>query len=78
LSNCYGRPNLVEDLEVTRPEQVRVADITYIRSRKEFVYLAMLMDVFTTMKPRPLAVRPEELRAIRRALFGEQLPLAAR
>ena len=40
-------PNLVEDLEVTRPDQVWVADITYIRLRKEFVYLAVLMDVYT-------------------------------
>src|SRR3954463_10111656 len=40
-------PNLVESLEVTRPEQVWVADITYIRLRKEFVYLAVVMDVFT-------------------------------
>jgi putative transposase len=40
-------PNLVEDLEVVRPDQVWVADITYIRLRKEFVYLAVLMDVYT-------------------------------
>ena len=40
-------PNLVEGVEVTRPDQVWVADITYIRSREEFVYLAVLMDVFT-------------------------------
>jgi transposase InsO family protein len=40
-------PNLVEGLEAGRPEQVWVADITYIRLRKEFVYLAVLMDVFT-------------------------------
>jgi putative transposase len=40
-------PNLVKDLEITRPDQVWVADITYIRLRKEFVYLAMLMDVYT-------------------------------
>ena len=40
-------PNLVEDLEVVRPDQVWVADITYIRLKKEFVYLAVLMDVFT-------------------------------
>lgn len=39
--------NLVADLEITRPEQVWVADITYIRLRTEFVYLAVLMDVFT-------------------------------
>jgi putative transposase len=39
--------NLVQDLEITRPDQVWVADITYIRLRQEFVYLAVLMDVFT-------------------------------
>lgn len=40
-------PNLVADLQITRPDQVWVADITYIRLRNEFVYLAVLMDVFT-------------------------------
>ncbi len=39
-------PNLVEDLKVSHPDQVWVADITYVRLRKEFVYLAVLMDVF--------------------------------
>ena len=42
-------PNLVKDLEITRPDQVWVADITYIRLRREFVYLAILMDVFTRL-----------------------------
>lgn len=46
--HAYPRyPNLVEGLEVTRPDEVWAADITYIRLRKEFVYLAVLMDVFT-------------------------------
>ena len=46
--HAYPRyPNLVESLEVTRPDEVWVADITYIRLRKEFVYLAVLMDVHT-------------------------------
>ena len=40
-------PNLVKDLDVVRPEQVWVADITYIRLLKEFVYLSVIMDVFT-------------------------------
>jgi transposase InsO family protein len=40
-------PNLVEGLEVTRPDQVWAADITYVRPREEFVYLAVVMDVFT-------------------------------
>ncbi len=39
--------NLVQNLEITRPDQVWVADITYIRLRRDFVYLAVLMDVFT-------------------------------
>jgi putative transposase len=47
-SHPYPRfPNLVEGLEVTRPDQVWVADITYIRLRKEFIYLSVIMDVFT-------------------------------
>lgn len=41
--------NLVKDLEIQRPDQVWVADITYIRLQREFVYLAVLMDVFTRM-----------------------------
>jgi putative transposase len=41
--------NLVEHLEVVRPDQVWVADITYIRLRQDFVYLAVIMDVFTRL-----------------------------
>jgi len=40
-------PNLVQELRVTHPDQVWVADITYVRLFSEFVYLAVLMDVFT-------------------------------
>lgn len=40
-------PNLVRDLEITFPDQVWVADITYIRLREEFIYLAIVMDVYT-------------------------------
>jgi putative transposase len=40
-------PNLVAGRAVTRPGQGWVADITYVRARPEFVYLAVLMDVFT-------------------------------
>ena len=47
-SHAFPRyPNLVEGLDVVRPEQVWVADITYVRLRADFVYLAVLMDVFT-------------------------------
>ena len=40
-------PNLVQDLVVVRPDQVWVCDITYIRLLHDFVYLAVIMDVFT-------------------------------
>jgi len=39
--------NLVKDLEVTEPDQVWVCDITYIRLGLGFVFLAIVMDVFT-------------------------------
>ena len=40
-------PNLAGGLVVARPEQVWAADITYVRLRSGFVYLAVVMDVFT-------------------------------
>jgi len=40
-------PNLVLDLAVLRPDQVWVCDLTYIHLQHEFVYLAVIMDVFT-------------------------------
>lgn len=39
--------NLVQDLTVRRPEEVWVADITYIRLLRDFVYLAVIMDLYT-------------------------------
>jgi putative transposase len=39
--------NLMEGLSVSYPNQVWVADITYIRLKNSFIYLAVLMDVFT-------------------------------
>jgi putative transposase len=41
----YG--NLVKDMEITAPNQVWVADITYIRTVKGFCYLALLTDLFS-------------------------------
>lgn len=40
-------PNLVVDLNVTAVNQLWVADITYIRLRQEFVFLAAILDAFS-------------------------------
>ena len=39
--------NRLEDLQVSHQDQVWVADITYVRLNRRFVYVALLMDVFT-------------------------------
>jgi len=40
-------PNLLQDCPVVRPDQVWCADITYIHLSKQYIYLAILLDVFT-------------------------------
>jgi len=40
-------PNRVADLKPSCPDEVWVADITYVRLARDFVYLAVIMDVFT-------------------------------
>ena len=40
-------PNLIQDLEVIRVNQVWVADITYVICGKIFLYLALIMDLFS-------------------------------
>lgn len=39
--------NLVKGLEIRYPDQVWVSDVTYIQLEHDFVYLAIIMDVFT-------------------------------
>lgn len=52
----YGRfPNLVRGLAIERLNQVWCADITYVRLRRGFVYLAVIMDIY------PRAIRGWEL-----------------
>jgi len=48
--SAHDRPvylNLASYIEVTGLNQLWVADITYIRLQHEFVYLAVLLDVFS-------------------------------
>ena len=40
-------PYLLRHLVIDRPDQVWAADITYIRLLSEFVYLAVILDIFT-------------------------------
>lgn len=48
--SCHHLPvlgNLVKDLEVTAANQVWVSDITYLRTRESFVYLALITDKYS-------------------------------
>jgi len=39
--------NLIKELEINRPNQVWVSDITYIRTIKGFCYLALITDLYS-------------------------------
>jgi len=39
--------NLIEQLEMVRPEQVWIADITYVGHRNNPMYLALITDVYS-------------------------------
>ena len=41
--------NLLENVEVSHQDQVWVGDITYVRLKGRFIYVCLLMDVFTRM-----------------------------
>ena len=39
--------NLVKDRKTTYPDEIWASDITYVRLGKEFIYLAVILDLFT-------------------------------
>jgi transposase InsO family protein len=43
----YKYKNIIKDINVTRPNQVWVSDITYIRTIKGFCYLALITDMYS-------------------------------
>ncbi len=47
LHRFYKYKNIIKDVEVTRPNQVWVSDITYIRTLKGFCYLALITDRYS-------------------------------
>ena len=68
--------NRLQTLEVSRCDQVWVGDITYVRLKARFVYVCLLMDVFTHMirgwqvsqhLTQPLTLKPLQ-QALRRSV----------
>lgn len=78
LGRGAGVTNLVQGLEIVRPDQVWVSDITYIHLIEEVVYLAILMDVFTRIiRGWQLSRSLDQhltLRALEKALSGGHFP----
>jgi transposase InsO family protein len=72
-------PNLIRELEVSRPDQVWVADLTYLRCLRQFVYLFLVSDLYSrkivgwalgeTLEAR------WALEALRMALAGAERPV---
>ena len=70
--------NRLENVEVSRCDQVWVGDITYVRLKARFVYVSLLMDVFTRMVrgwqvsqhlTQPLTLKPLQ-QALRQSGFS--------
>ena len=49
LEAAHPWGNRIETLDICRCDQVWVGDITYVRLNRRFIYVALLMDVFTRM-----------------------------
>ncbi|MDE0014442.1 MAG: IS3 family transposase [Candidatus Poribacteria bacterium] len=70
--------NRVQRLEISRVDQVWVGDITYVRLKRHFIYVALLMDIFTRMI-RGWQVNPHlntvlTLKPLQEALFKSGSP----
>jgi transposase InsO family protein len=40
-------PNLIPELTLSAPNQLWVADITYVRLQREFIYVAVILDAYS-------------------------------
>ena len=69
VADMHPWVNRLKDLEVSRCDQVWVGDMTYVRLKAHFVYVSLLMDVFTRRirgwqvsqhLTQPLTLRPLE------------------
>lgn len=43
----YQHPNRLKDINLSKPEQAWVADITYIRTKQGFLYLSLITDAYS-------------------------------
>lgn len=43
----YKYPNIAKDLELTKPEQLWVSDITYMKTKKGNLYLSLVTDAYS-------------------------------
>ena len=43
----WKHPNRIKELDIKRPEQVWVSDITYIKTRKQPLYLSLVTDAYS-------------------------------
>lgn len=76
VSGGRAYPNLTGELEVTEPDRLWVADITYVRLRSGFAYLAAILDAYSRKVvgwslSRTLET-PLVLEALHRALKGRR------
>ena len=69
-------PNLAQRLELTQTNQLWVADLTYVRLRREFVYVAVVLDAYSRRAVGWAAGRRMDaslpLMALRRAVTQRQ------
>ena len=49
LEGSHPWVNRIQTLDISREDHVWVGDITYVRLKGRFIYVALLMDVFTRM-----------------------------
>ena len=72
IAGMHPWVNRLKDLEVSRCDQVWVGDIIYVRLKAHFVYVSLLMDVFTRRirgwQVSQHLTQPLTLRALEQAL----------
>jgi transposase InsO family protein len=71
-------PNLIKEVEITHPEQVWVADITYIRTDDGFNYLHLITDAYSKrivgFELSDNLKAESTIRALKMALKGRRYP----